>query len=404
MLKIKIIGLVFISLFLSVNAFSATDIKSAFKEADVSGQLRLQYYERDYDIQNTREDIAAGGMFYYRTAPLYGVKLGVAFYTGQGMGLNDSDKDVYGLLNADSSGNHDSYAALGEAFISFEKYGTVLKAGRQELEIPWINGDDNRFTPQSVFAYTLVNNSLPDFEIFVGHITKMKGKASENFDSMTNYAGIMSDDKGVTVSGLTYSGVENLKLQIWDFFAHEYFYNIYFKADYEIKLTDSSGLCFALQYLDQNSTGRQLGGVINTYAAAAEVGYKISGFKAAFGYAEIDDQDVAYPWGHDFLVSAMTNDSSRADETSYMGTISYDFKDAGIPGLSIKVVHADFDTPDSGVLASPDLTETDLDVKYKLGGAMDGMALRFRYGIINKDEAMGGEDYDDFRLYVTYSF
>jgi hypothetical protein len=43
-------------------------------------------------------------------------------------------------------------------------------------------------------------------------------------------------------------------------------------------------------------------------------------------------------------------------------------------------------------------------VKYKFSGFLDGMGLRARYATIDQDEALGGEDFTDSRLYFTYDF
>ena len=51
---------------LTAMAFAADDLKSAFKEGKLYGQFRTYYFTRDFDVSNTREDIAAGGMLYYR--------------------------------------------------------------------------------------------------------------------------------------------------------------------------------------------------------------------------------------------------------------------------------------------------------------------------------------------------
>ena len=139
------------------SVYAADDLKSAFKEGDLHGEFRNYYYVRDFDQRNEREDIASGGMLYYRTAPLHGINAGIAFYTGQAMGVNDSDQDVYGLLAADANGNHDSFSVLGEAFIQGQFGNTTIKLGRQELETPYVNTDDNRLTPQSTESYAVIN-------------------------------------------------------------------------------------------------------------------------------------------------------------------------------------------------------------------------------------------------------
>jgi hypothetical protein len=402
MLKKICLGLMF--LFFTANVFAADDLKNAFSEGKVSGQFRTQYFARNYDTGTDREDFATGGMFYYRTAPLKGVNFGVAFYTGQGLGLNNDDKDVYGLLDKKENGDHASFTALGEAYLQGEFGDTMIKAGRQELETPWINGDDNRLTPQSVQGIVLVNKSISDLELFAGHITRMKGKASSEFLSMTEYAEIPDVDKPVTVGSLTFSGIERFKFQLWDYYAHEFLNNLYFRADYNQKVNDDMELSFTFQYLNQTDTGDSVAGSIDTYGSAVEAGIEVGGYKFTAAYAVIGDQDVAYPWGHDWLVSAAMNDSSRADEDDFMLTFSYDFGRIGIPNLKGKIVHADFDTPETGPNASYDYTETDFDLKYKLSGKLEGMSLRARYGIINKDEALGGNDYNDIRLYVRYDF
>ena len=389
---------------LTISAFAADDLKSAFKEGELYGQFRTYYFNRDFDTSNTREDLATGGMLYYRTAPLYGVNLGIAFYTAQGMGLNSDDKTVYGLLASDSNGNHQSFSVLGESYIQMTRWDTTLKIGRQELETPWINTDDSRLTPQSTEAYTLFNKSIAGLEFFVSHVTKMRGKTSTDFVSMTKFAGITTDDKPVTASGITFSGIEGLKAQLWDFYAYDYLNDIYLRADYDRKISDNISGFGAVQYLNQEDMGDKLGGAQSTHTYAVEGGLKAYGFTLGLAYARVGDQDVVYPWGYDFIVSAQINDCYRADETGIQAKLGYDFGKLGLKGFSAKIVYVDFDTPETGVNASADINETNFDAKYKFDGYFKGLGLRARYAIIDKDEAQGGEDFTDSRLYLTYDF
>ena len=389
---------------LAAGAFAADDLKGAFKEGKLTGNFRTYYFTRDFDVSNTREDIAAGGMLYYRTAPLYGVNVGIAFYTSQGMGLNDDDKDVYGLLATDANGNHESFSVLGESFIQFARWDSTLKAGRQELETPWVNKWDIRLTPQSTQSVTFTNNSISGLKIVASQVTKIKGRTSTEFVSMTEFAGITTDDKPVTLGGVTYSGVEGLKVQLWDFYAHDYLNDIYFRADYNRKITDNFSGIAAFQYLNQEDVGDKLGGSLDTRIYAVQGGIKTYGFTAILAYGEVGDQDINYPWGHDFIVSGQINDLYRADETGILAKLGYDFGKIGIKGLGAGIVYMDFDTPESGTNASPDKDEIDFDVKYKFSGFLDGMGLRARYATIDQDEALGGEDFTDSRLYFTYDF
>ena len=389
---------------LTASTFAADDLKSAFKEGELYGKFRTYYFTRNFDVSNTWEDIAAGGMLYYRTAPLYGINVGIAFYTSQGMGLNDDDKEVYGLLARDANGNHNSFSVLGESYIQFTRWDTTLKAGRQELETPWVNTWDNRLTPQSTESYTLINNSIPGLELVASQVTKIRGKTSTEFVSMTEFAGITTDDKPVTLGGIKYSGVEGLKVQLWDFYAHDYLNNIYFRADYSRKITDNFSGFAAFQYLNQEDVGDKLGGSLDTHMYGVQGGIKTYGFTVTLAYSEIGNQDINYPWGFDYIISLQVNEIHRADETGILAKLGYDFRTIGIKGLDASMLYMDFDTPENGTNASPDKDEINFDVKYKFSGYLEGMGLRARYAIVDQDEALGGEDFTDFRLYFTYDF
>ncbi len=399
--------LVFIvlAIFLSASgSFAADNLKSAFAEGTFYGQLRGFYFERDFEEKNTREDIAAGGLFYYRTAPVYGIDAGLGFYTAHDMNVNDDDKDVYGLLAADEDGDHDGFSVLGEAFIRISGWHSSLKIGRQEMETPWINTDDNRLTPQSTTAVVFTNNRIDGLEVTAANVTRMRGKAATEFESMTEYAGLANADEPVSLAGLVYEGLDNFTFQLWDYYAHEYFNDIYFKTEYSRGLTNTiTGFC-TYQHLLQKDVGDAVGGELDTYMFTVEGGVDINGLTLALAYGRIGDDDFQYPWGHDLIISGQLNDLARADETGYLAKIAYDFSRIGLAGLSAKAVYMDFKTPQSGPNANPDYFDLDLDVKYAFSGCLDGLKLRLRHAIINEQESMGGEDYTDSRIYITYDF
>ena len=391
-------------LMISFGSNAAENLKEAFSNSHLKGQVRLFHFTRDYDDTVDRQDMAAGGMLYYRTDPLNGVNVGLAFYTGQEMGLNDDDKDVYGLLARDENNDHESFSVLGEAFIQGLFRNITFKAGRQELETPFVNGDDNRLTPQSTEAYTVAFNGIPDLEIFASYVSKMRGKSATEFVSMSEYAEIDGDGEPVILGGVVYNGVTNLKLQIWDFLAKELFNEIYLRADYSRQINDTWGWFGSAQYLKQQDNGDKRAGDLDTYTYGMEVGIEAYGFTVSAGFAQVGDDEVLIPWGHDLICSIMVNDTVRAEEKGTLGALIYDFSHIGIDGLKAKLKHLDFDTPDAGDNASDDKTETDIDVIYNCKGYFENMTLRLRHAIVNKDEAMGGEDYNDTRIMATYDF
>ncbi len=392
-------------LLIATAAHGAENLKEAFTRGEVSGEFRNFYYLRDYDRSTDRQDIASGGMLYFRTSPLKGISAGITFYTGQDLfGLSDSDNDVYGLLSKDENGNHEGFSVLAESFLQMDFFDTTVKLGRQELETPFVNGDDNRLVPQTTEAYTLVNKSIPGVTFTASYVAQMKGKASTEFVSMTEYAEIEGGDEPIILGGLAYDGVDNLTLQAWDFHVVDLMNEIYLRADYSLSLSSEWAVYGSAQYLSQSDTGKKLGGPQDTYTYGMEVGIEGKGFQASVGYGAVGDQDIIYPWGHDFIVSLMVNDLSRAEEKGMMGVLKYKFDRIGIQGLTGRIRHLDFNTPESGENASYDFSETDLEAFYTFSGRLEGLELKIRHAIVNKDEALGGDDYGDTRAMLIYAF
>lgn len=391
------------TLFYATGSWGAQDLKTAFSQGEVKGEFRNYYYARNFDESTDRKDFGTGGMLYYRTDPVNGISGGIAFYTGQSV-FNSDRYDVYGLVARDENGNHQSYSMLAESYLQAEFTDTMLKIGRQELETPFVNGDDNRLTPQSVEAYTLVNRSIPGIELTASYVAQMKGKTDDEFVSMTEYAEVAGGKEPVILGGLVYDGIENLKLQVWDFYAKELLNEIYLRSDYSRSINEEWSFFGAAQYLKQTDAGEMLGGPIDTHVWGMEVGVEGHGLEVSAGFGAVGDQDVIYPWGHDFIVSIMVNDLSRADEKGILGAVKYDFGKVGLPGLVGRIRYLDLNTPDSGENASCDLSETDLELFYTFSGYLDGLGLKVRHAIVDKDEALGGEDCGDTRVMFTYEF
>jgi hypothetical protein len=62
-------------------------------------------------------------------------------------------------------------------------------------------------------------------------------------------------------------------------------------------------------------------------------------------------------------------------------------------------------TPDAGPIATPDETEYDLTVDYKIKeGSARNLWIRLRAAFIDQDDEVGGDDFLDLRLIVNWDF
>lgn len=406
MLLVRIGVTLIVVLSMATGALGATDLATAVKESTISGEFRNYFFQRDFEGGTTdKEDFAVGGRLHFETGSIYGINVGLSFYTSQGMGLNDDGKDVYGLLAKDDEGDHESYTALGESYIQGVFGKTTIKIGRQEMRTPWINVWDCRLTPQSNEAYTINNKTIPGFEFIASHVNRIKRRTATSFISMSEAAiGPNAEDEPVTLGGIIFTGVKGLKLQFWDYYAYELMNAPYFRADCNLSLDDKFSLFAALQYLDEEDIGDSIGGDIDTNVFGMKAGFEAYGARLTLGYAKVGEQNLLRPWGHDLIVSFQVNNADRADEEGLMASLAYDFSEIGLQGFSAYVRYADFDTPDSGATASADRDEIDFNMQYNFSGFLKGLSLRARYAIIDEDEVAGGEDFNDFRFYLRYKF
>lgn len=392
---------------LAADDTKATTFKEVFTKAKVWGEWRFYVFSRDFDKSTTdREDIATGGSLHFETAPFYGISAGFTFYTSQGMGLNSDDKAVYGLLASDANGDHESYSVLGETYLKAAYKGTTLKIGRQEMHTLFVNVHDIRLTPQTFMAYQLENSGLlPGTKFTLAYVTEVKRRTATSFEDMSDFTGADQDSK-VFTAGVEYAGFKGLKLKLWDAYATDIMNAIFFQADYGFKVAPDFDLFFSGQYLNEQDNGDKLAGELSTNMYGLKAGFKSLGFTFHLSYNKVSDDSAAlYPWGSCPQYSSIQIfDGNRADEKTWLGKLGYDFGRLGAKGLSAYVLYADYDTPDSGVNASPDRTETDLNLQYKFSGTLDGLSIRARMAIVDQDEAQGGEDFNDYRLYIKYAF
>lgn len=385
-------------------ALGATDLATAVKESTISGEFRSYFFQRDFDGDTTdREDFAVGGKLRFETGSFHGISAGLSFYTSQGLGLNDDSKDVYNLLAKDSKGDHKGYSALGEAYVQAVLWKTTVKAGRQEMRTPWVNLHDIRITPQSFESAILSSKFIPGFEFFAAHMIKIKLRTDTAFMYMSEAAKITPKEP-VSLGGLIFSGIEGIKIQFWDYYAHEMWNDVYVRADCNIKFTDNFSLFCNARYLDREDVGDQLVGPTDTYMSGVGGGLKAYGATLSAAYGKNGDQRILRPWGHDLAISIQVHVADRANEEAWRAGLAYDFGEIGIKGLSGWVIYGDFDTPDSGVNASQDRDEIDFNLQYDFSSFLKGLSLRVRYAIIDEDEAVGGEDFNDFRFYLRYKF
>ncbi len=374
---------------LSVPACAADNLKEMFNQGTIKGQLRLMNYTRDFE-HGQNQDFALGGLLYYKTAPLKGISFGTAFAATNDLANDDDDNIYYGI----TAPGHANVARLQEYYLQGEWRDTTIKVGAQELNTPFLHTHDVRMIPRTFRGLSVVDKSVRNLTLKGYYLKDNMDWVDDEFVSFTG---------DVYIAAVLYNlPLESMKaaVQAWYFSMDDGYNQTYFKLPLSKKL-DNVVLHAAPTFFSQDSQGDELEGELDTYQYGLNLGISAYGFDLTGFYAKTGDDGIIDRWGYGKVIVQQVLNSARADEDAYALRLAYDFSAAGVKGLKAYAFYTDYDTPESGANASPDMDETDLNIQYAFSGSLEGLFVRARHAIINVDE---GDDYTDTRFIVMYRF
>lgn len=451
-----------VGLLSSASVQAADDLSSMFKNGKTSGQIREFTINRNVTDTRSAKDSyerkanAIGGHLKFVTDDFKGLSFGTAFYTTNGFWLGDTKDSTEvdpTLLGVDNEG----YSILGEAFIKYEMDKTVFIGGRQKITNPMISSDDARMLPNLVEEYSITNKNLPDTTLAIAHTTKFAqgtfGRAYGaggilaatagysavdpsgqvgDFVNMGDYAVGKATD-GVTSISAVYSGVEGLKVQLWDFYAHDIMNTIYADASYNLKL-DSFTPFVAAQFIKQNEVGDKLlkntgistNGELDSMYYGLKAGVSVLDFTIYVAYSattENSDSDmttqgsatssIVSMWGGmpAYTQGMVTRHQFLAGTKASKIAASYSFKEMG-PDVKVVGYYANFDMHKNNGYTEVDAKEGGFDIIYNTDFAK-GLQLRLRgnyatdfYGKTSDVAAAnnGTVSWSEYRFIANYTF
>lgn len=439
---------------LVVNAMAADDLAGMFSEGKVSGQFREFSISREVDdtrpVANndyTRKANAIGGYIKYETGAWNGLSLGTAAYATIGVHLgnranvNDVDPTLLGEQNS-----NDLY--LGEAYLQYKNGNTAFKAGRQKLDTPMAGSDDARMLPNLFEAYVLSNTDVQDTTLIAAHVTKFAqgtfGRAyaatnpvginsilsvtsgyslidsrnqTGDFTDMGKYA-IGRDTDGVTVVAAVYTGIKGLKLQVWDYYAHDILNAVYAEANYGWSYDSGVAPYVAAQWINESDVGSSYAGNVNSDYIGAKMGVKVANFdlSAAVSHNSKDSDTnnatrggTISPWGGmpAYTQGMVTRHQFMAGTDALKVAASYDWKNFGV-NLNTGVYYTEFDMDKlNGYSTNYAWTakESGFDVIFN-PQAVKNLQLRLRANYADDfyQASTGSVSWDEYRFIANYNF
>jgi hypothetical protein len=384
------------------------DTSPFFRDTKLDVNLRTFYFYRDNFDPSKSEAWALGGSISYQSGYFldhFGV--GAAFYTSQPL-YAPSDRSGSLLLNSEQDG----YSTWGQLYAEIKLVDFVfVDLYRKEYNTPYINKDDNRMTPNTFEAYTLLGtyggkDGAPELRYGAGYFTKMKPRNAEGFQWMSKAAG--SDaERGVFAAGANYKS-KDFSFGAVNYFSEDIINIFYAEGRYSHTFANKIGLLFAGQYSDQRSSGdNRLTGApffTNQVGIKGEVGYEGALMTLAYT-VDANGANLINPWSsYPGYTSVQVEDFNRAGEEAFMIRLAYDFSRIRLEGLTATAlwVHG-WNRVDPATKASVNNEdEYDVDIQWRpKAGLLKGFWPRVRYGRVEQRDG-SSKSINDLRVIVNY--
>jgi hypothetical protein len=374
---------------------------SALKSGKFSFKTRTFYMIRTFESTpdpSTRA-LTFGGIMKYETSSYKNVKLGLAYYGNQNLGLYSGyeGSNPHGGTSLLERNTGDSLNFLGEAYLQYNISNTMIKVGRQQLATPLMNNHDLRALPSVYEAAIVRNTDIKDTMVELGYVRRYTGFTSKD-NQFLDYNTKWGKD-GLAYISLKNNSIQNLSIRaqyivpvsktdnagnhisIEDYKYFDAKYNLPFGNKTYIKMQTGGNAYYNAS--DSTLIGAKIGSRFFNMLDATLLFDKISGndFKA------IESGPMYSDWQQGY--------SNYEPSTAYGSQLILHL----MKPLSLKVGYVDVNAA-SGYNRD-DFSEFNFDGKYAF---TEASKLRVRYSYKDQKAGSSRESRQDFRIIYYLNF
>jgi hypothetical protein len=367
-------------------------------DSQIQVNFRNYYLRKDRASGTGNEAWAMGGSIAYRSGWLADfLQVELEGFTSQPI-VAPQRREGTGLLQP----VQDGYGVLGIANAKLRYKGLVLTGFRQYLDLPYINRNDSRMTPNTYESITLAKPE-GNLRFSTGYTWGVKLRNSDEFESMSESIGL-SQNRGLAHAGAVWDPNEDLHLGLIAGIIPDVFAGMYTEFGIGGALSYGWEARFDSQFSFQKEVGDDLlGDVLNE---AWNLGIRASVSRASvvlrlgLSITGSDSTINNFYGSSPSYVDLMQRTFNRADSKAILASASYDFSRLGANGLTAIVNFvASFDGVLAGVRGNAQ--EVDLTIDYRPDtGWLKSLWLRARGSWLNDDTT--DRDGTDIRLIVRY--
>lgn len=380
-----------------------------FRESLLQYVARTYYLTRDNSDGSRSQAWAAGGWLAFRSGligDMFGVHL--AGYTSQPI-FAPFDEGGTRLLAPPQN----SIGVLGQVYGRIQLGDQEIRGGRQLIDTPLINPQDNRMVPNTFEGATVV--SLPDkdrnHDYSVGYLWTIKQRDSNDFIQMSDaLTGTDVANHGAAYGMLKYRPAPGLSFVAMDYNVQDLVNTAFGQVEYDFKQPKGvPNWIIGANIIGQRSLGADLltGTPFETYQASAKAQMNYAGW-TAFVAASItgNESKIFSQYGTKPNYTDMQQSSfDNANEKALGASIAYDFSMAGLNGLSTGAWYSQgwgaLDTTTN--LAIPDRRELDLWIQYRpTEGPLKGFRLKTQYSNVWQQGNVR-DSQPEFRFIIDYT-
>lgn len=165
----------------------ADSLSDLFTQGHVDGQFRSYYFSRLYGAPGTTDANA------FSTAVLInattgsfgnGFSLTGSFLSANSFGSQSNNPKA---IDTTLMGPGNSISSLGQAYLQYHHGITIVRAGYQYLNTPWMGGSDSRTLPASYNAISVEFSPLKDWDVYGIRTFEWKSRTSTGYYSDNLY-------------------------------------------------------------------------------------------------------------------------------------------------------------------------------------------------------------------------
>lgn len=374
---------------------SAVDnLKHMFKDAKVSGQIRMMvadYEEKAQNVDNNHAT-ALGGKLRYELAELNGFNGGVAFYTSHDINFATGDNTHH---NNEFSSSNGSYTQMAEAYINYKYKDFNFRAGRQILDTPLADSDDIRMISNTFEGY-VASYDYNGFDFMAGNIQSFQG-----FDAGLDTPWVKTGKNGTNFGGVSYS--DGWELNLWYYNVTDTTNALYFDGGIEYNINKDIMVHGMAQYLNETELAAS-GYETEIYGAMAEIVTHGVSFTIAYDKSFSSPSKMSFSgFGGGTLFTSMDtlildDIADDRDARSLVSQISYEIQE-----FELLYAYGDFKGDANSMGKKAHVIEQDVSLEYNVN---DDFLLSCVYAMQeDKENRMKTEhDWNHLRVMINYNF